>query len=140
MTLVDDSDLQITWRDGLSIGDAKIDVEHRVLVQQVNELNAGLVAQLENAEILRLMHRLLDVAAAHFANEERLLRDRGYPQVGQHRLVHETLIEQLSDAMEKFADAPASLTRLARGLNISRALMEHLAYEDMKYRDWFESE
>ena len=85
------------------------------MVQQVNELNAGLVAQLESAEILRLMHRLLDVAATHFANEERLLRDRGYPKAGEHRLVHETLIAELSDAVEKFADTPASLTRLAKG-------------------------
>ena len=139
MTFVDDADLRIAWRDGVSIGDAQIDAEHRLLIQRVNELNTGLVSQLGKAEILRRMHRLLDVAATHFANEERLLRDRGYPEAGHHCLAHETLIAELSDAMDKFADTPASLTGLARGLNISGALMEHLAREDMKYRDWFES-
>jgi hemerythrin len=140
MTSIDDTGLEIAWRNGLSLGDAGIDFEHRLLVQRVNELNAGLVARLEAADILRLMHQLLDVAAAHFANEERLLRDRGYPEAEQHHLVHEALIADLIAAMDKFADTPVSLTWLARGLNIPRTLMEHLAHEDMKYRDWIQSE
>ena len=140
MTTIDDSDLQIAWRDGLSVGDAKIDDEHRLLVQRVNELNTGLVAQLGRQEVLRLTRRLLDAAAAHFANEERLLRDRDYPDAEQHHLVHQALIAELFEAMDKFTDTPVSLTWLARGLNFSRALMDHLAHEDMKYRDWFESE
>ena len=140
MTSIDESDLQIAWRDGLSVGDSTIDGEHRLLVRRVNELNSALVAQLGRPEILRLTRRLLDAAATHFANEERLLRDRGYPEAEQHHLVHEALIADLFEAMDKFTDTPVSLTWLVMGLKFSRALMEHLAHEDMKYRDWFQSE
>ncbi len=139
MTTADETDLEIAWREGLSAGDAQIDREHKQLIGRVNDVIAGLAAEIGQEEILRLMQRLLDTAIAHFTSEERLLRDRGYPDSEQHHVIHERLAAEFYAAMDNFADTPTNLASLAKGLHMSRVLMEHLAREDMKYRDWFHS-
>ena len=139
MTSARAANIRIKWHDGLSVGDARIDREHKKLIRQVNDLNAGLVAQLRREEILRLMQQVLDTAAAHFASEERLLRDNDYPEAEQHHRMHEKLTADFYSAMDNFASTTTSLTWLVKGLSISHALMEHLAREDMKYRDFIHS-
>ena len=139
MTSVRATNFRIEWHEGLSVGDARIDREHKKLIQRVNDLNAGLVAQRGREEILRLMQRVLDTATAHFASEERVLRDHEYPATEQHQRKHEKLTADFYSAMDNFANTSTNLTWLVKGLNISRALMEHLAREDMKYRDFFYS-
>jgi hemerythrin-like metal-binding protein len=137
MTSTHEPNTLLQWHEGLSVGDAKIDGEHKNLIQRVNDLNTGLVAQASREEILRLIQRVLDTATSHFASEEQLLRDRGYPNADQHRRIHERITAEFYGAMDDFASTPSDLTWLIKGLNISRALMEHLAREDMKYRDFF---
>jgi hypothetical protein len=55
MTTTDASETQLAWLDGLSVGDAAIDEEHRNLIARVNDLNAGLVAEVGPEEALCLM-------------------------------------------------------------------------------------
>src|SRR5664279_3861688 len=131
------TDPQLEWSEGLSVGEAKIDHEHRKLIERINDVNAALVAEADKDEVLRLMRRLRDTATAHFANEERLLRERGYPEVGRLHLVHERLIADFYSAMDGFANTPFNAYWLVQGLTISHGLLEHLAREDMQYRDHF---
>jgi len=136
MTTADEPDLRIAWREGLSVGNAEIDGEHMDLIRRVNNLNAALVAQAGQEEILHLMQRLLDAAKAHFAREELLMHASRYPEVEQHRLIHARLTADFAGAMDNFVGTTSTLTWLAKGLLISSSLMEHLGKEDMKYRDF----
>lgn len=130
---------QLAWRDGLSVHNAEVDRDHKELIARVNDLNAALVAQSGRAEVLRLMQILLDSATRHFEREEALLCERGYPGVERHRQSHVRLIAEFRAAMENFAVSKVNLTWLAKGLLISHALMEHLAKDDMVYRDFLRS-
>ena len=137
MTSAQFTDLRLEWNEGLSVGDATIDHEHKKLIERVNDVNAALMSEADKDEVLRLMRRLLDTATTHFANEERLLHERGYPEVDRHHIVHERLIAEFYVAMNGFANTPFNTYWLVQGLTISHGMLEHLAREDMKYRDHF---
>ena len=130
---------RIEWRDGLSVSNTRIDDHHKELIARVNDLNSGLVAQAGQEKVLQLMQRLLDVVGTHFAAEEVMLRDCNYPGLDSHVAAHARLTAEFRGAMDNFARSPVSLTWLAKGLLISRALMEHLAKDDMLYRDFMAS-
>jgi hemerythrin len=127
---------QLGWHDGLAVGDAQIDRAHKELIERVNGLNAALVAQSGRDDVLRQMEELLAFAAAHFAREEALLEHHGYPELERHRQAHARLLAGFRDALDNFSASNVSLTRLAKGLLISHSMMEHLAKDDMLFRDF----
>ena len=45
---------------------------------------------------------LFKAISAHFALEERFMRERGYDQLVQHKNDHERLLDEIRDIMEDF--------------------------------------
>jgi hemerythrin-like metal-binding protein len=70
----------IIWTDDLDTGVAKIDEQHRILVNSINDANTRLAAN-SNAEILDQISRdLLSYALYHFETEEDLMQEFGYAE------------------------------------------------------------
>ncbi len=56
--------------------------------------------------------------SAHFALEERLMREAAYPEYAGHKASHEDLLDQIRDMMDAHADDPeAGRKRLQRSLS-----------------------
>jgi len=72
---------RLDWDESLSVGIPDIDAEHRYFSHLINELNEATVGRLALAEIKSRMQAILDDAAAHFAHEEALSAEWGYPDV-----------------------------------------------------------
>ncbi len=68
----------IVWNDELVTGVDKIDEQHRILVNSINDANARLSAN-SSAEILEQISRdLLSYALYHFETEEELMQEFNY--------------------------------------------------------------
>ena len=68
----------IVWNNDLVTGVAKMDEQHRILVNSINEANTRLASNL-SAEILNQITReLLSYALYHFETEEELMREFNY--------------------------------------------------------------
>ncbi|HYM35408.1 MAG TPA: bacteriohemerythrin [Steroidobacteraceae bacterium] len=105
----------LTWRPEYSIGIAAIDHEHRELIGWIDLLLEDL--HLQNVEDDRVAHLLGEIyarVAAHFALEEKVMRDAGYVAIADHKEDHERLLDELRDLMEIHTPHdPANATRLA---------------------------
>jgi hemerythrin len=90
------------WDDRYSVGVAAVDHEHRELIELINRLYAEAAAQGSKDSIANFFGDLFKAISSHFALEERLMRERGYDQLTQHKNDHERLLDELRDIMEDF--------------------------------------
>lgn len=89
----------IEWKAEFSVGNAAVDHEHRELIDLINSVHEGIR---EDAGADRLAEGLGEIyaqIAAHFALEEKLMRDAGYADLTAHKDDHESLLDQLSDIL-----------------------------------------
>ncbi len=128
---------RLEWNEGLSVYIPEIDAEHRRFIQLVNDLNEAIIARMDQKVIRECMQAILDDAAAHFAHEEVLFRERGYPAAGEHTERHAQIMLALHEIMRRFEHGGTEYEWVEAGLQVKTALIDHILTEDMKYRDYF---
>jgi hemerythrin len=78
-----------TWSPSLAIGVEEVDRQHRKLFERADALLDGMRARESDAELKVLFWFVDDYCTSHFAAEETLMREVGYPgireQIAQHR-------------------------------------------------------
>ncbi len=70
----------IRWRDDYLTGIDRIDEQHKVLVNTLNEANVRLAARVTRDLLEQITRDLLSYALYHFETEESLMRAYGYPE------------------------------------------------------------
>ncbi len=124
------------WSDELSVGIPQIDAEHQQFILLVNALNEAISNRMPVEEIKIRMQAILLDAVAHFAHEEALFEDCGYPQAEEHAMKHVQVLHALHEIMGGFTHGGEEYEWINAGLQVKQALVEHLLAEDMKYRDY----
>lgn len=114
----------------------EIDAEHQHFIRLVNELNEAIAGRMGLEKIRHCMQAIVDDAAAHFTHEEALLGEWGYPAAGEHAEKHAQITQALRETMARFEHDGTEFEWVDAGLQIKKALIEHLLTEDMKYRDF----
>ena len=81
---IDASSWRLEWNDGFSVFISEIDAEHQHFIGLINELNEAIIGRMSLEKIKKCMLSILDNAAAHFAHEEALFKEWGYPGADEH--------------------------------------------------------
>jgi hemerythrin-like metal-binding protein len=92
----------IQWQDKFAIGITDVDHEHRQLVALINALHARLDAPDATESVSAFFGDLYAGIAAHFALEERIMREEGYDQYEEHKADHERLLDRIRDIMDDY--------------------------------------
>lgn len=127
---------RLEWNEGLSVCIPEIDAEHQRFIGLVNDLNESIVARMDKEVIKKCMQAILDDAAAHFAHEEALFKEWGYPAASEHAERHAQITLALHEIMGRFERDGTDFEWIEAGLLVKQALIDHLLIEDMKYRDY----
>jgi hemerythrin len=77
------------------------DAQHQELFGRVNALNEA-VGSGDREKIGDCLDYLIDYVVEHFQTEERLMEQRGYSGLEQHRQEHENLISTCTDLQGRF--------------------------------------
>ncbi len=124
------SNEKVHWEDSYSIGIEEIDNQHKKLFDLVNKL----YDLEENANIKEEMRDILyafsDYTKVHFRDEEKYMASIGYPELEEHKEIHQHIIESLSDIIH----TPASLGIIKTKMRVvaKRILIEHIVGTDNK--------
>lgn len=107
----------IEWRDDFSLGIAEVDHEHRELIELINAAYVHMQQDETAGEIDDFLGEIYARISAHFALEEKMMRERGYDQYAEHKSEHETLLDEIRDLMDAYedgvlTDAPELAARL----------------------------
>lgn len=99
----------IEWKDTYSTGMEEVDHEHRELIDLINELHARLDDPQAPLSVPAFFGDLNRAITAHFALEERHMREKGYDQLRDHKGDHERLLDEIRDMMEAYESSPAEM-------------------------------
>jgi hemerythrin-like metal-binding protein len=90
----------LEWKPQFSVGNAAVDHEHRELVDLINSIHAGISEGADREQLVSGLGEIFAQIAAHFALEEKLMRDAGYDGYEPHKNDHESLLDQLADIID----------------------------------------
>lgn len=94
----------LKWQDEFSVGVAEVDHEHRELIELISNLQQGLQTGADTRTIIQSLGEIYAQIAAHFALEEKMMRELRYPAYADHKEDHETLLDDLRDIMDDVED------------------------------------
>jgi len=92
----------------VEIGDPLVDSEHRYLTELINNLHAQYEEGKEAFDLNVVFTHLTKYIRVHFRNEEALMQAIGYPQLREHRQLHEKLVQQFVELGEEYLDGSDS--------------------------------
>ena len=108
----------LQWKDHYSVGIEAVDHEHKELIELINRLADEVLAEGTTLTASAFFGDLIKGISAHFALEERFMRERGYDQLTQHKGDHERLLDEILNIMDEFeADETANRAELAKRLD-----------------------
>jgi hemerythrin-like metal-binding protein len=113
----------LEWKSEFSVGIESMDFEHRNMIAMINEIYDEMQARRDASSIEQFLGDIHAAISAHFALEERMMKDACYGEYEAHKDDHEELLDQIRDMMDEFRGAPE------KGFEL---LEENLA-------DWFEA-
>lgn len=122
----------LIWQDDLNTGIEVIDNQHRRIVDMLNQLHAAQMGRSSSA-VGDVIDELVDYTLSHFAFEEELMEEAGYPFTDAHKRVHDIFTRRVNEyrlrfrAGEDVADELKSL--------LSRWLFNHIRNDDKAYVD-----
>ena len=124
--------LLFPWSDTYSVKIGIIDVQHKNLVNTVNELHQAMGAGHGKDKLGQILSNLIKYTQTHFATEEKFMESRGYPEYAQHKVEHDRLTATVVDFQRKFQSNEVSLTVDIMGF-LKDWLVKHILGCDKKY-------
>lgn len=118
--------MNIEWKDIYKIGHAQIDTEHQHLFRLAQKL---LEAQ-ERINQQAVAMEFYKYTREHFAHEEDLMRNIGYPSSQEHIAWHNRLISRLNEISGSIAKEKINRGDLEAFMN--DWLVTHIAQEDAR--------
>lgn len=114
------------------VGVAKMNAEHKVLVDLMNTIHARNAAGAPKAELEGLLQRLGEATTRHFKSEEAHMQSQAFPSFGSHKLIHEKLLRDFGGHVAKFQ---AGNGQIDRGFFdfLSLWLRSHICHLDTQY-------
>jgi hemerythrin-like metal-binding protein len=120
------------WSNTYSVGIGSVDSQHQNLFAIARELHAAMTAGQGKSALARILDRLVQYTAVHFAHEERLMRLHDYPDLAKHKAEHDALTKQVVKFQEDFNSGRAAMTvQLLQFLK--DWLQTHIKGSDLKY-------
>jgi len=99
---------KMEWNDGLSVGIALIDEQHKTWIKHLNDLAAAFDSRLGIEHIAKTLAFLVDYTYFHFSTEEKHMTANNYPGLAAHRLKHNKLKATLKNLIEDFEEEGAT--------------------------------
>ena len=122
----------LIWQESLNTGIDIIDSQHLRIVEMINNLHVAEKSG-SRAAITEVIDEMVDYTLSHFAFEEELMEEAGYPFCAAHKRVHEVFARRVSEMRMRF-EAGEDVVGELQGM-LSRWLFNHIRNDDKAYAD-----
>ena len=129
---------KVVWDEAFSVGVPAMDVQHKKLVNMINQLadchaEQGVWA---SGDFHKILSTMFDYTQVHFKSEEAYLLKIGYPQLLAHKKEHDAFLEKATALAMAATDGAQNHVGLHDYLK--SWLLEHILKSDMQYRFFVE--
>ena len=121
------------WSPDYSVGIRLIDNDHKDLVDTVNDLHDAIQARQAEEAVARALAMLATYVQEHFAREEKLMADYGYPGLAAHKAQHGALRRRVHAIRLVHASAPQRLDPGRLLAFLRDWLVRHILQSDLEY-------
>ena len=121
----------INWREEFSVGVAEVDYEHQELIELINVLHRSVREGVTRQQVVDSLGEIYAQIAAHFALEEKYMRDTHYRAYPEHKEDHETLLDDLRDIMDEVED-DGEFDERRLSIDLDRWFSDHFRTHDAK--------
>ena len=123
----------LKWDDYYSLGNEKIDEQHRELFDLVNSLIASCDGDDDTETIKKTLLFLVDYTLKHFNDEETLQKENNYPEYEKHKKLHDDFKTVVVNLVHRFSvsGSSAELSKDVKKIVI-KWLVKHIMNEDKK--------
>jgi len=126
----------IEWTDEFSVGIPLIDQQHRKLVTMINAMITNSAAKVYSETVSDVLTEMTRYAQEHFATEEQLLSENGYPLLENHRQSHKEYRRKTVDLCTATTVGAEVVPQVMLNY-LYNWWQEHILQEDMKYKSFF---
>jgi NNP family nitrate/nitrite transporter-like MFS transporter len=120
------------WRPEYGVGNAKMDKQHRRLLELINELDEVIQKGSDMTELRPVLDGVLDYTKTHFAAEEAHMERIGFPDIDEHKQAHALLMNQIDDLLEDVESGdPKVMNRIL--MFLQTWLVSHIVGVDKHY-------
>lgn len=123
------------WSHELSVGNSKIDAQHQILINYINEFYTVVHRDSDNKKAMEIFNKILDYTDFHFTDEEALMEKYNYPGLEEHILLHKELKGQVLYYYEFLKRNDPKVYEMIF-LFLKTWLTQHIRHEDMNYKDF----
>ena len=123
----------IKWHEGFRTGIRSVDYEHENLVWIINNLVGRLAAGCPTRDIDAALGEIHTLIEAHFALEEKVMRDLRYQGYRSHKDDHDRLLEEIRDIMDDVAGDARFDFRQVLGERVNIWFTRHFATFDKDF-------
>lgn len=120
------------WKEEYRIGIPAVDYEHQELIALLNDLYEGLSGEIDQGVIADFLGEVYARISAHFALEERVMAERGYDQLAEHKADHELLLDDIRDIMDESEMTDPSLLAAVLGPRLENWFGDHFKTQDAR--------
>lgn len=127
----------LKWNSRYNLGIARIDSQHKMLVEEIGKLQEAMAKGNANKVVSRTIDALHNYAKTHFREEEEMLRKAGFPELSDHRRYHNSFLEKIEQMKDDYESGKSSITiRLNNFLgNWMISHIENIDRQYLKYLD-----
>jgi hemerythrin len=129
---------KLFWKDAFSVGIEKIDNQHQHMFAIINKFIERPDSAEDTEQVSQILNEMAVYAREHFADEENLMQEYGYPGLEPHKWQHAFFIDMTTELVTQFMHTQDKIAdRIAEFLRLW--LTGHILKTDMKYRDFFKA-
>ena len=126
--------MTIAWQDELAIGHHEIDAQHREIFERFHRLTAACEEGRGTAELAELVGFLEEYAREHFATEERLMVEYGFPGLAAQEEAHRSFMAETARFRQRLgAEGASDELLLALKGSLIRWLIQHIRNLDGEF-------
>ena len=126
--------MAITLSKDMETGIAKIDAQHRELIDRLNAVTAMGAKSVSTEETQKTLNMLGDYIVKHFSDEEALQKQSGYEKYEWHKAQHQLYIGEFQKLKEEFkADGYSAKFTLDLNNSIINWIVRHIRSVDVEF-------
>jgi len=121
----------INWKEEFSVGVVEVDYEHQELIALINKLHRSVQEGVTRDQVVAGLGDIYAQIAAHFALEEKFMRETHYSAYTDHKTDHEALLDDLRDIMDEVED-DGDFDERQLSVDLNRWFSDHFRTHDAK--------
>jgi hemerythrin len=121
------------WTPQMYIGVQEIDAEHKKLVLLINQLFEAMQKGAGHSALGQILQGLISYTRTHFAHEEKLFAETGYPGAEAHKKEHENLTHRVLEIQKRYENGADDTLTIETLTFLKNWLVNHTTGSDKQY-------